>query len=45
MGNQMRLGSLQDIRLDEKWKQTLTADDLQIFADIAGELNHLHSYK
>jgi hypothetical protein len=45
MGNQMRLGSLQDIRLDEKWKQTLTADDLQIFADIAGELNHLHGYK
>jgi len=45
LGNQMRLGSLQDIRLDKKWKQILTADDLQTFADIAGELNHLHGYK
>lgn len=45
MGNQMRLGSLQDIRLDEKWKQTLSTNDLQIFTDIAGKLNHFHSYK
>lgn len=45
LGNQMRLGSLQNIRLDEKWKQALSADDLQIFTDIAGELNQLHGYK
>lgn len=44
MGNQMRLGSLQDIRLDEKWKHTLSPDDLQIFAQTAGALNHLHGY-
>lgn len=45
MGNQMRLGSLQDIRLDEKWKQTLSVEDLQIFSTTAGELNHLHGYQ
>lgn len=45
MGNQMRLGSLQDIRLDEKWKQTLSAEDLQTFAATAGELNHSHGYR
>lgn len=44
MGNQMRLGSLQDIRLDEKWKQTLSAEDLRIFATTAGKLNRLHGY-
>ena len=44
MGNQMRLGSLQDIRLDEKWKHSLSPDDLQIFAQTAGALNHLHGY-
>lgn len=45
MGNQMRLGSLQDIRLDEKWKQSLSVEDLQIFANTAGELNHSHGYQ
>jgi len=45
MGNQMRLGSLQNIRLDEKWKQTLSAEDLHIFTTTAGKLNHLHGYK
>lgn len=45
MGNQMRLGSLQDIRLDEKWKQTLSPEDLQIFKATAGELNHIHGYR
>jgi hypothetical protein len=45
MGNQMRLGSLQDIRLDEKWKQTLTPEDLQTFTATAGDLNHIHGYR
>lgn len=45
MGNQMRLGSLQDIRLDEKWKQSLSSADLQIFATIAGPVNRLHGYR
>ncbi len=44
MGNKMRLGSLQDIRLDEKWKHTLSTNDLQIFTQTARELNHLHGY-
>ena len=44
MGNQMRLGSLQDIQLDEKWKQTLSAEDLHIFTTTAGTLNKLHGY-
>lgn len=45
MGNQMRLGSIQDIRLDEKWKQTLSAEDLHTFTNTAGELNHHHGYR
>ncbi len=45
MGNQMRLGSLKDIRLDEKWKHALSVDDLEIFNQTAGELNHLHGYQ
>jgi len=45
MGNQMRLGSLQDIRLDEKWKQALSHEDLQTFTTIAGDLNQLHGYR
>jgi hypothetical protein len=45
MGNQMRLDSLQDIRIDEKWKKAHTQDDLQIFMNLAGELNNLHGYK
>lgn len=45
MGNQMRLASLQDIRIDEKWKQTLSNEDLQIFSTTAGKLNSLHGYK
>jgi hypothetical protein len=45
LGNQMRLGSLQDIRIDEKWKKALNHDELQIFMNLAGELNNLHGYK
>jgi hypothetical protein len=45
MGNQMRLGSLQDIRIDEKWKQALSHEDLQTFTATAGELNHIHGYR
>lgn len=45
LGNQMRLGSLQDIRLDEKWRQALSGADVQIFNEIAGELNRRHGYK
>jgi hypothetical protein len=45
LGNQMRLGSLQDIRLDEKWKTTLSVNDLEVFANLAGKLNFLHGYQ
>jgi hypothetical protein len=45
MGNQMRLGSLQDIRLDEKWKTTLSANEMELFKNLAGKLNLIHGYK
>lgn len=45
LGNQMRLGSLQNIHLDEKWRQALSANDLHIFTGIAGKFNHLHGYE
>lgn len=45
MGNQMRLGSLHDIALDEKWKQILSNEDLHKFAITGGELNYYHGYR
>jgi len=45
LGNQMRLGTLQEIRLDEKWKQSLSPEQLLIFDDIGGELNRSYGYR
>ena len=45
LGNQMRLRSTEEIRLDEKWKDRLTQKDLDVFDRIAGKANRAHGYR
>ncbi|HNQ21944.1 MAG TPA: sulfotransferase [Phycisphaerae bacterium] len=44
IGNSMRLRSSGEITRDEKWRSTLTADDLEVFESIAGNLNRKYGY-
>lgn len=44
LGNQMRLRSTDEIRLDEKWKKALTKEDLAVFEQIAGKYQQLYGY-
>ncbi|HED16892.1 MAG TPA: hypothetical protein ENI64_08805 [Gammaproteobacteria bacterium] len=45
LGNSMRLGSTSEIRLDEKWKQSLGMEALDVFASIAGDSNKQLGYE
>ena len=44
LGNDMRLKSGSDIRLDERWRKTLTPEDLAVFEEVAGEMNRKYGY-
>ncbi len=44
LGNEMRLKSTSEIRLDERWRTALSPADLDIFQGEAGLLNHLCGY-
>jgi hypothetical protein len=44
LGNDMRLKSGSDIRLDERWRKTLTPEDLAVFDGVAGEMNRKYGY-
>jgi hypothetical protein len=44
IGNGMRLDTTSDIRLDEAWRDTLTAADLAAFDAVAGALNRRLGY-
>jgi hypothetical protein len=44
LGNDMRLKSGSDIRLDERWRTTLTKEDLAVFDEVAGEMNRKYGY-
>jgi hypothetical protein len=44
IGNGMRMDSTSQIRLDERWKQVLTTDDLCLFDSVAGDMNHRYGY-
>jgi hypothetical protein len=44
IGNGMRLDSSSQIKLDERWKSHLTADDLAVFDRVAGKLNREYGY-
>ena len=45
LGNSMRLRPLQNVRLDEKWREQMTSDDLLTFAESAGKLNAALQYQ
>ncbi|MGH9515370.1 MAG: sulfotransferase [Terriglobales bacterium] len=44
LGNVMRLGNTNSIRLDEKWRSELSNKDLDSFQQIAGQLNSGYGY-
>ena len=44
IGNQMRLKSTEEIKLDEKWRSALTEHDLAVFEQIAGRFQRLYGY-
>lgn len=45
VGNGMRLDSTNVISLDERWREVLTLNDLEVFDRIAGDLNASFGYK
>jgi len=44
LGNAMRLNTMSEIRLDEKWKKSLSDKDLQLFEKQVGSLNRKLGY-
>lgn len=44
LGNEMRLKSTSEIRLDERWRTQLSATDLEAFNRVAGPLNQQFGY-
>lgn len=44
IGNAARMRSISNIRLDERWKQVLSPDQLDIVQQIAGSLNRSYGY-
>lgn len=44
IGNAMRLRSTSEIKLDERWKRTLTKDQLQEIDRVAGNLSRRYGY-
>lgn len=45
VGNGMRLDSTREIRLDERWKTALSAEDLAAFDAVAGDYNRRMGYR
>ena len=44
LGNEMRLKSTSEIRLDERWRTQLSAEDLAVFDRVAGPMNRKYGY-
>jgi len=44
IGNGMRLDSTSEIRLDERWREHLSIEDLRAFESVAGKLNRKYGY-
>jgi hypothetical protein len=44
IGNGMRFDTTSEIRLDERWKTHLSAEDLKTFDRVAGDLNRHYGY-
>ncbi len=45
VGNSMRLDSTSEVRLDERWRDVLRAEQLAMFDRIAGRLNRKYGYE
>jgi hypothetical protein len=45
IGNGMRMDATSEIRLDERWKSNLSAEDLRVFETVAGDLNRKYGYE
>jgi len=45
VGNGMRLDATSEIRLDERWRENLTEQDLRMFDNVAGEMNRRYGYE
>jgi hypothetical protein len=45
VGNGMRLDSGSKVKLDERWRRALSADELAEFERVAGDLNRSYGYK
>lgn len=44
VGNGMRLDTVSEIRLDQRWRTTLTDQDLRAFDEVAGQVNRRYGY-
>lgn len=44
VGNGMRLDTVSEIQLDERWRQRLTTEELKVFDDVAGAVNRRYGY-
>lgn len=45
LGNEMRLKSGSDIRVDERWRTKLSKEDLATFEQVAGDMNRKYGYE
>ena len=45
VGNGMRMDATSEIQLDERWREELTDEQLQLFDSVAGELNRRYGYE
>jgi hypothetical protein len=45
LGNDMRLKSTSEIRLDERWRTQLSREDLDVFERSAGQMNRQYGYE
>jgi hypothetical protein len=45
LGNDMRLGSTSQIRLDDRWRTQLSREDVEVFERSAGRLNRKYGYE
>ncbi len=45
VGNGMRLDTTSEVKLDERWRQKLTEQDMKIFDRIAGKMNRKYGYQ
>ena len=45
VGNGMRLDTTSEVRLDERWRKTLTKSDMRTFNAVAGEVNRRYGYQ